>query len=46
MTGGETAGYETLDFPPVPARWVRLSCSGTTTGVVNRLAEVRVLPPL
>lgn len=46
MTGGETAGYETLDFPAVPARWVRIGCSGTTTEAVNRLAEVRVLPPL
>jgi unsaturated chondroitin disaccharide hydrolase len=46
VTCGETAGYETLDFAPAEARWVRVSCSGTTTGVVNRLAEVRVLPPL
>ena len=46
VTCGETRGYETLDFAPAAARWVRVSCSGTTTGVVNRLAEVRVLPPL
>ncbi len=46
VTSGETAGFETLDFAPVQARWVRVSCSGTTTGVVNRLAEVRVLPAL
>jgi unsaturated chondroitin disaccharide hydrolase len=45
VTSGETAGFETLDFAPVTARWVRVSCSGTTAGVVNRLAEVRVLPP-
>ncbi len=46
MTSGETAGYETLDFAPVRARWVRLSCSGTTLGPVNRLAEVEVYPGL
>ena len=46
VTSGETIGYETLDFAPVAARWARVSCSGTTTGTVNRLAEVRVLPPL
>lgn len=46
VTGGETAGYETLDFAPALARWVRVRCAGTTTGVINRLAEVRVLPPL
>jgi unsaturated chondroitin disaccharide hydrolase len=46
MTSGETVGYETLDFAATPARWVRVSCDGTTSGVVNRLAEVRVLPPL
>jgi len=46
VTSGETAGFETLDFAATRARWVRVSCSGTTTGVVNRLAEVRVLPPL
>ena len=45
MTSGETAGLETLDFAATPARWVRVSCSGTTAGPVNRLAEVRVLPP-
>jgi unsaturated chondroitin disaccharide hydrolase len=46
VTSGETAAYETLDFAPVRARWVRLSCRGTTTGAINRIAEVRVLPPL
>jgi unsaturated chondroitin disaccharide hydrolase len=45
VTSGETAGFETLDFAPAPARWVRVSCGGTTSGPVNRLAEVRVLPP-
>jgi unsaturated chondroitin disaccharide hydrolase len=46
VTSGETAGLETLDFAATAARWVRVSCGGTTAGPVNRLAEVRVLPPL
>jgi unsaturated chondroitin disaccharide hydrolase len=46
VTSGETAGFETLDFTPVRTRWVRLRCSGTTTGLVNRVSEIRVLPPL
>ena len=45
VTSGETAGLETLDFAPRRARWVRVSCDGTTAGPVNRMAEVRVLPP-
>lgn len=46
VTSGETAGFETLDFGATPARWVRLICGGTTTGAVNRISELRVLPPL
>ena len=46
MTSGETAGYETLDFAPRTARWVRLQCAGTTRGPVNRIAEVEVYPAL
>jgi unsaturated chondroitin disaccharide hydrolase len=46
MTSGETAGYETLDFAPCVAAWVRLSCSGTTRGPVNRIADVEVYPAL
>ncbi len=46
MTGGETAGFETLDFAPRTARWVRLQCSGTTAGSVNRIAEAKVYPAL
>ena len=46
VTSGETAGFETLDFGATPALWVRVSCDGTTTGMVNRISELRVLPPL
>jgi unsaturated chondroitin disaccharide hydrolase len=46
MTSGESAGFETLDFAPRTARWVRLWCSGTTRGAVNRVAEVEVYPAL
>lgn len=46
MTSGETAGYETLDFVPRIARWVRLECAGTTRGPVDRIAEVEVYPAL
>ena len=46
VTSGETAGFETLDFGATPALWVRVTCDGTTTGAVNRISEVRVLPPL
>jgi len=46
MTSGETAGYETLSFSPKEARWVRVECSGTTRGRVNRIAEVGVYPAL
>ena len=45
-TSGETAGFETLDFPSTPAHWVRITCDGTTTGPVNRISETQVLPPL
>ncbi|MCX6372420.1 MAG: discoidin domain-containing protein [Actinobacteria bacterium] len=46
MTSGETASYETLDFAPHTARWVRLQCAGTTRGSVGRIAEVEVYPAL
>jgi unsaturated chondroitin disaccharide hydrolase len=46
VTSGETAGFETLDFAATPALWVRVTCAGTTTGAVNRISELRVLPPL
>jgi unsaturated chondroitin disaccharide hydrolase len=46
LSSGETAGFETFDFKPTTARWVRLSCSGTTAGPVNRISEFRVLRPL
>jgi unsaturated chondroitin disaccharide hydrolase len=46
VTSGETAGFETFDFGATPALWVRVACDGTTTGVVNRISELRVLPPL
>ncbi len=46
MTSGEWAGFETLVIAPRTARWVRLECSGTTRGVVNRIAEVEVYPQL
>ncbi len=46
MTSGETAGFETFDFGATPALWVRVACDGTTTSAVNRISELRVLPPL
>jgi len=46
MTSGEVRGYETVSFAPRPARWVRIQCYGTTTGPVNRIAEVEVYPAL
>jgi unsaturated chondroitin disaccharide hydrolase len=46
MTSGETAGFETLDFDATPALWVRVTCDGTTTGPVNRISELQVLPSL
>ena len=44
MTSGEWAGFETLDFAPRAARWVRLECRGTTLGSANRIADVEVYP--
>ena len=46
MTSGETTGYEVFSFAPRQARWVRLSCDGTTAGPVNRIADVEVYPEL
>jgi unsaturated chondroitin disaccharide hydrolase len=46
VTSGETEGFETFDFGATPALWVRLTCDGTTAGAANRIAELRVLPPL
>lgn len=46
MTSGESKGYEAFSFAPRQARWVRLSCDGTTAGPVNRIAEVEVYPEL
>ena len=43
MTSGEWAGYETFDVAPREARWVRISCDGTTRGAVCRIAEAQVL---
>ena len=44
MTSGDWAGFETLDFAPRTARWLRLECRGTTLGPSNRVAEVEVYP--
>ena len=46
MTSGEWAGFETLDFAPRKALWVRVSCNGTTRGPLCRIAEVEVYPAL
>jgi len=44
MTSGEAKGFETFSFSRRPARWVRLQCYGTTTGSINRIAEIEVYP--
>jgi hypothetical protein len=46
VTCGEPGSYETLDFTPAQARWVRILCDGTTAGPVARIAEVEVYPAL
>jgi len=46
LTSGEWAGFETLDFAPRAARWVRVSCNGTTRGSLCRIAEIEVCPAL
>ncbi len=38
--------FETFDFAPRTALWVRVECNGTTRGAINRIAEVRVYPAL
>jgi len=42
MSSGETAGFETYDFSPRQARWVRVECFGTTLSVWNLLKEIEV----
>lgn len=46
LTSGEWAGFETLEFAPRAARWVRVSCDGTTRGSLCRISEVEVYPAL
>jgi unsaturated chondroitin disaccharide hydrolase len=43
MAGGETSGFETYDFSPRQARWVRVECFGTTLSAWNHLKEVEVV---
>jgi unsaturated chondroitin disaccharide hydrolase len=46
MTSGEWGSFETLEFAPRRARWVRVSCNGTTRGPLCRISEVEVYPAL
>lgn len=46
MTSGEWGSFETLEFAPRNARWVRVSCNGTTRGPLCRISEVEVYPAL
>jgi len=40
MTSGEAAGFETYDFSPRQARWVRVECFGTTRSAWNLLKAI------
>jgi unsaturated chondroitin disaccharide hydrolase len=42
MTCGQTSGYETFDFAPRPARYVRVYFDGTTADAGDAVAEVRL----
>jgi unsaturated chondroitin disaccharide hydrolase len=42
MSSGDTSGFEFYDFARRSARWIRIECSGTSTGRRNEVAEAQI----